>query len=194
MSVKINYEIHDLELLVIVEMFKQWHHYLDNSQYSIKILTDHNNLWSFMKVKALNRKQAQWTVKLVTFDFVIIHWSDKTNSVNVLLRCSDYCQNVSESIELLLFTLQRKLITMSATLLIVSVTVSWLKNDCQAWEEWIDDQAWEEWVWEEQIDMKIKNFQTDKISDRLKCEELLSHCDCNVVLALNSVTETVDCR
>ena len=42
--------------------------------------------------------------------------------------------------------------------------------------------------------MKIKDLQTDKMSDRLKCEELLSHCDHNVVLVLNSVTETVDCR
>ena len=30
--------------------------------------------------------------------------------------------------------------------------------------------------------------------DRLKCKELFSHYDHNVVLALNSVTETVDCR
>ena len=68
------------------------------------------------------------------------------------------------------------------------------KSDCQAWEEWIDDQAWEEWAWEKQIDMRIRDLQTDKISDRLKCEELFSHCDCDVVLALNSVTETVDCK
>ena len=42
--------------------------------------------------------------------------------------------------------------------------------------------------------MKIKDSQTDKMSDRLKCKELLSHHDHNIVLALNSVTETVDCR
>ena len=144
MSVKINYKTHNLELLVIIEMFKQWCHYLKSSWYSVEILTDHNNLWDFMKVKALNERQAQWAVKLVTFNFVIMHWLSKTNSVNALLRHFDYCQNTSESIELLLFTFQRKLMTMSATLLIVSVTVSWLKNDCQAWEEWIDDQAQEE--------------------------------------------------
>ena len=130
MSVKINYKTHDFELLVIVETFKQWCHYLKSSQYSVEILTDHNNLWSFMKVKVLNERQAQWAVKLVTFDFVIMHWLSKTNLINALLRCSDYCQNMSESIELLLLTLQRKLMTMSATLSIVLVTVSWLKNDC----------------------------------------------------------------
>ena len=144
MSVKINYKTHNLELLVIIGTFKQWHHYLKNSWYSVEVLTDHNNLQSFMKVKVLNERQAQWAVKLVTFDFVIMHWLSKTNSANVLLRHSDYCQNMSKSVKLLLLTLQRKLMTMSATLLIVSVTVSWLKNDCQAWEEWIDDQAQEE--------------------------------------------------
>ena len=147
-----------------------------------------------MKVKVLNERQVLWAVKLVTFNFVIMHWSDKTNSVNVLLRCSDYCQNISKSIKFLLFTLQRKLTAMSATLLIVSVTVSQLKNNCQAQEEWIDSQAWEEQAWEEQIDMKIRDLQTDKMSDRLKCEELLSHHNYNIALVLNSVTETVDCR
>ena len=185
MSVKINYKTHNLELLVIIETFKQWCHYLESSQYSVEILTDHNNLQSFMKVKALNERQTHWADKLVTFNFVIMHQLSKTNSADVSLRHPDYCQNTSESIELLLLTLQRKLMTMSAILLIVSVTVSQLKNDCQAQEEW---------AWEEQIDMKIRNLQTDKISDRLKCEELLSHCDCNIALALNSVAETVDCR
>ena len=139
MSVKVNYKTHNLELLVIVEMFKQWHHYFKGSWYSVEILTDHNNLQNFMKVKVLNERQAQWAVKLVTFDFVIIHWLGKTNPTNASLRCSDYCQDMSESIELLLPTLQRKLTAMSATLLIVSAIVSWLKNDCQAWEE----QAWQ---------------------------------------------------
>ena len=194
MSAEINYETHNLKLLVIIEIFKQWHHYLEDSQYSVEILTDHNNLWGFMKVKALNERQAQWAVKLVTFNFVILHWSDKTNLINASLRHPDYCQNMSESVELLLFTLQRKLMTMSATLSIVSVTVSWLKSDCQAWEEQIGGQAQEEQAQEEQIDMKIRDFQTGKMSGRLKCEELPSHCDHNIALVLNSVAETVDCR
>ena len=185
MSAEINYKTHNLKLLVIVETFKQWCHYLEGSWYSVEILTDHNNLQSFMKVKVLNERQAQWAVKLVTFDFVIMHWLSKTNSANVLLRHSDYCQNMSKSVKLLLLTLQRKLMTMSATLLIVSVTVSWLKNNCQAQEEWAQ---------EEQIDMKIRNSQTDKMSDRLKCKESLNHHDHNIALALNSVAETVDCR
>jgi len=56
-SVKESYETHDLELLVIVEVFKQWHHYLERSTHSVKVLTDHNNLCEFMHVKMLNERQ-----------------------------------------------------------------------------------------------------------------------------------------
>ena len=51
------YEMHNQKLLVIVMMFKHWHHYLKDSYQIIEILTDHNNLQGFMKVKELNRRQ-----------------------------------------------------------------------------------------------------------------------------------------
>ena len=101
-SMKNNYKTHNLELLVIVETFKQWHHYLKSNKYSVKILTDHNNLCEFMNVKTLNKKQAQWTVKLAVFDFVIMYKSNKTNSTNVPSRHPDYVQIINESIDKLL--------------------------------------------------------------------------------------------
>ncbi len=58
-SAEKSYETHDLELLVIVEAFKQWHHYLERSIHSVKVLTDHNNLHEFMNVKMLNEWQTQ---------------------------------------------------------------------------------------------------------------------------------------
>jgi len=59
LSAEDSYEIYDLKLLVIVETFKQWHHYLKENSYSIKILIDHNNLCEFMNVKILNERQIQ---------------------------------------------------------------------------------------------------------------------------------------
>ena len=50
------YKIHNQKLLVIVIIFKHWCHYLKDSYQIIEILTDHNNLQEFMKVKELNRK------------------------------------------------------------------------------------------------------------------------------------------
>ncbi len=137
-SAEESYETHDLKLLVIVEVFKQWHHYLERSTHSVKVLTDHNNLCEFMHVKMLNERQAWWAVRLVVFDFVLMHRSDKINLADALSRCSNYVKATDESISKLLSTLQRKLAAMSATMLKFSVINSCLETVCQACEEWID--------------------------------------------------------
>ena len=84
------YEIHDQKLLAIVMMFKQWRHYLEGSAHSVEVLTDYNNLYRFMNVKSLNERQTKWAVKLAIYDFVILHHPGKSNSVNALLRQSNY--------------------------------------------------------------------------------------------------------
>ncbi len=134
-SAKESYETHDLELLVIVEAFKQWHHYLEKSTHSVKVLTDHNNLCEFMNIKMLNEQQAQWAVRLAVFDFVIKHRSSKTNLTDALSRRSDYVEVISENIDRLLSTLQRKLAAMPATMFKSSVIISCLETVCQACEE-----------------------------------------------------------
>jgi len=53
-------------------------------------------------------------MRLAAYDFIITHWSEKTNFINVLLRCSDY--KVKKNINRLLLTLQQKLITLSQEL------------------------------------------------------------------------------
>ena len=37
-----------------MKVFKHWRHYLESSAHPVEVLTDHNNLQGFMKVKALN--------------------------------------------------------------------------------------------------------------------------------------------
>ena len=137
-SAEKSYEIHNLELLVIVETFKQWHHYLERSTHSVKVLTDHNNLCGFMNIKTLNEQQTQWAVRLAAFDFVIKHRLSKTNLTNVLSRRSDYVEAISENIDKLLSMLQRKLAAMSATIFKFLTIISHLETVCQACEEWID--------------------------------------------------------
>jgi len=58
-DVERNYEIHDQKLLVIVVMFKHWWHYVKNNYHTVKVLTDHNNLKSFMNVQELNKRQVK---------------------------------------------------------------------------------------------------------------------------------------
>ncbi len=137
-SVKESYETHDLELLVIVEVFKQWHHYLERSTHSVKVLMNHNNLHGFMHVKILNERQARWAVRLTAFDFVITHRSGKTNLTDAPSRCLNYVKVTDESISRLLSMLQRKLAAMPATMLKFSVIISHLETVCQACKEHID--------------------------------------------------------
>ena len=50
---KLNYNIHDKELLTIFEAFKIWHHYLEGSLTPVDIVTDHKNLEYFSTTKLL---------------------------------------------------------------------------------------------------------------------------------------------
>ncbi len=104
-----NYETHDLELLVIMRVFKHWRHYLKNSSQLIQMLTDHANLRYFFMTKKLNQQQTCWAEKLVAFDFYIEYRAGKKNPANDLLRHSDYSPAEDSQIELLP-TLQRKLV------------------------------------------------------------------------------------
>ena len=49
--------MHDIELLTIVEVFKNWHHYLKGYQYKVLVLTNHNNLRRFIDIKSLTNGQ-----------------------------------------------------------------------------------------------------------------------------------------
>jgi len=107
-DVERNYETHDQKLLVIVAMFKHWRHYVKDNYHTVEVLTDHNNLKSFMNVWKLNEKQVRWVMRLLICNFEIAHKSGKTNSINASLRWSDYkSENISANH--LLLTLQRKL-------------------------------------------------------------------------------------
>ena len=57
--VETRYDMHDGELLVIVEAFKTWKHYLEDSQHKVLVLTNHNNLRRFMDTKSLSSRQVR---------------------------------------------------------------------------------------------------------------------------------------
>ena len=58
-SAEINYDVHDKELLAIVDSFTRWRHYLQGAKHEVKVLSDHQNLAYFMTAKSLNRRQAR---------------------------------------------------------------------------------------------------------------------------------------
>ena len=68
---KLNYDVHDKELLAIYEAFQAWHHYLEGSTFPIDVVTDHKNLEYFLTTKLLSRQQAHWSEYLCAFNLVI---------------------------------------------------------------------------------------------------------------------------
>jgi hypothetical protein len=96
----------------------------------IEVLTDHNNLVAFQRVKALNGRQAQWAIALSGYNFTIAHQPGKRNPADALSRRPDYTpsmEKVNEQASQLLSTLQRKLTQISPTPL-SGEAVKWVKE------------------------------------------------------------------
>ena len=70
---EINYEIHDKELLAIVDAFKHWRRYCEGATHQVQVFSDHQNLEYFTTTKILNRRQARWAQELAGIDFRIYY-------------------------------------------------------------------------------------------------------------------------
>ena len=89
-SAELNYDIHDKELLAIVEALREWRTYLQGAQHLTKIYTDHKNLTYFTTIKVLNRRQVRWAELLATYDFQIIYKKGSENlKADILSRRTD---------------------------------------------------------------------------------------------------------
>jgi len=72
-SVEHNYEIHDKELLAILEAFMEWKHYIYSTDKPIMFYTDHQNLQHFLTPKKWNQRQIRWAQFLASFNLKIIY-------------------------------------------------------------------------------------------------------------------------
>jgi len=70
---ELNYEVHDKELLAIVDACKHWRAYLDHVQIPFTVFTDHHNLQYFFSGKVLNRRQARYYELISELNFKLIH-------------------------------------------------------------------------------------------------------------------------
>jgi len=66
-----NYDVHDKELLPIVQALKEWRRYLKGSGQHFRVLTDHQNMIRFTTTKELTGRQIRWSEVLSGFDFKI---------------------------------------------------------------------------------------------------------------------------
>jgi hypothetical protein len=89
---EINYEIHNKELLTIVDCFKAWSWYLEGLLHTVQVFTDHKNLEYFMTTMVLNRRQACCAQELAGMDFKIFYRKGTSNGKpDTLLRHPEYC-------------------------------------------------------------------------------------------------------
>ena len=68
---KYNYDIHNKELLVIIQAFREWKRYLRISPKPVRVLMDHKNLVTFMTIKGLSERQARWKILHSEYNFRI---------------------------------------------------------------------------------------------------------------------------
>jgi len=66
-----NYDIHDKQLLAIVNALRKWDTYCKTTGPKITILTDHKNLKYWKTKKDINLRQARWGERFANYDFVI---------------------------------------------------------------------------------------------------------------------------
>jgi transposase InsO family protein len=78
-----NYDIHDKELLAVVDALKEWRSELIGLQRKerFEILTDHQALQYFMTTKKLTGRQARWCETLHQYYFTLKHRSGKLNTL-----------------------------------------------------------------------------------------------------------------
>ena len=86
-----NYDIHDKELLAIIEGLKEWRYLLIGTEKPVVIYTDHKNLQYFTETKQLNRRQARWSLFLADYNFNLKYRSGSLQVVSdALSRKSVY--------------------------------------------------------------------------------------------------------
>ena len=94
MDPELCYNIHDKELLAIVDAFLVWRVYLEGATFEIKVLPDHKNLLAFITIKKLNRRQTRWSELLLAYNFSIQYQKGNENGrADVLNHRADYMVN-----------------------------------------------------------------------------------------------------
>jgi len=88
---KRNYEIHNKEMLAIIQGLESWRHLLEGVQSKFEIWIDHKNLEYFMKAQKLNQRQVRWVLYLSRFDFILKHVLEtRMEKADRLSRRSDW--------------------------------------------------------------------------------------------------------
>jgi len=87
---ELNYDVHDKELMAIIDAFEQWRPQLMGAKFQIEVYSDHQNLTSFTTTKKLNRRQVRWAELMADYDFRVYHRAGTLNgAADALSRKTD---------------------------------------------------------------------------------------------------------
>ena len=99
-----NYNIYDRELLTIIYTIKAFCHLLLGAHHKFLIRSDHENLKYFKSPQKISVCQARWHMFLQDYDFELVYFSGKSNTIaDLLSRRKDFegGVNPNQSITLL---------------------------------------------------------------------------------------------
>ena len=100
---ELNYDVHDKELLAIVDALEEWRAYPEGSRHPIMVYSDHKNLSYFTTTKKLNQQQVEWAELLASYNFQIHYRKGSENGqADALSQRSDL--TTEETQERSLFT------------------------------------------------------------------------------------------
>ena len=77
---ELRYDVHNKELLAIVNTFQEWRPYLEGAKYTVDVYSDHKNLAYFTTTKKLNQQQVRWAELLASYNFQILYWKGTENA------------------------------------------------------------------------------------------------------------------
>ena len=95
---EINYDIHDKELLAVIESFRNMRAWLMGTAQPISVVCDHKNLEYFMSSRVLNRRQARWAMFLSNFDFTLTWAPGSQNPADGPSRRPDFAPKKGDTI------------------------------------------------------------------------------------------------
>src|SRR5260221_73638 len=100
-----NYQIHDKEMLAIMCALEEWRHFLEGSDQKFEIHMNHKNLSYFQEAHKLNCHQAQWSLYLSRFNFVLTHKPGRQmGRPDTLSRRVDHPKGVDDNADCTLLT------------------------------------------------------------------------------------------
>ena len=191
-----NYEIHDKELLAIIQALRHFCHYLQGNAHTTKVYSDHANLQYFTMKQTLTRQQACWSLFLSTYDYLIIPKPGKTNKANALSRRPDYKEGIaSDNFDKILLTPDKFRIQALWTTAIPTGLDTELKAEIQLALEsnkvtgqqikelllsgpWSTTKGLQDWNYEEGLLLYKGLVYIPRISQNLQCKIMQQYHDC----------------